>query len=91
MIILYRDKSGEDTVNSSNQRKSSELKTNTLIPTVRPDASQLEEKVIFLERKLAEQENTINRMKNEMEKSREVRCLMRKLMFLDTFNNIMHA
>ena len=71
MIILYKDPNGDglkDTGSSSSQRRSSELK-------IKPDASELEEKVAFLERKLSEQENTINKMKNDLqtEKNREVK------------------
>ena len=75
MIILYRDPNGDglkDTVNSSNQRRGSDVKTNTVVQ-VKSDSSELEEKVAFLERKLTEQEDTINEMKHQMEKSHDVR------------------
>ena len=75
MIILYRDPNGDglkDTVNTSNQRRGSDVKTNTIIQA-KSDSSELEEKVAFLERKLIEQEDTINKMKHQMEKSHDVR------------------
>ena len=70
MVILYKDPSGDGlkdtTVNSTNQRKSSDLKMSTVIQ-VKFDSSGLEEKITFLKRKVSEQENTINKLKREME------------------------
>ena len=66
MIILYRDPSGEglkDTMTGANQRNSSDqLKTSSLMK-VKSDSYELEKMVAFLEKKLSEQENTIDKMK----------------------------
>ena len=73
MVILYKDPSGDGlkdsyTVNSTiNQRRSSELKMSTIIQVKSDESSGLEEKITFLERKVSEQENTINKLKREME------------------------
>ena len=71
MTILYRDPSGDGLKDTVNGSKGSDFKTNTLIQ-VKSDPSELEEKIAFLKRKLSEQEDTINKMKNKMEKSHEV-------------------
>ena len=66
MIMLYKDPNGEN-VMTTYQQNSSELKASKH-PSVKikPDSSELEEKVAFLERKLSEKEETIDRMKRQM-------------------------
>ena len=82
MIILYRDPNGEglkDTMTGTGSHhktpRSSELKQNNTLTQIKLDTSEFEEKIAFLEKKVSEQENTITKMKKEMKKNREVRCI----------------
>ena len=72
MIILYKDPGGETlqvTMTTIHNRSDSEAKSTSTITRKRLDLelSQLAERVAYLEKKLTENELTMDKMKKEME------------------------
>ena len=71
MIILYKDPNGDslkDTMTgTSYSRKGSDYDQNNRRKSMKSESLELEQKIILLEKQVAEQEEIIEKMKQEME------------------------
>ena len=80
MITLYKDPGGETlqvTMTTIRNKSDSEAKSNSTITRTRLDleSSQMAEKVAYLEKKLTENEVTMDKMKKELEVLQNVWCV----------------